>query len=225
MTNINKGTPLFFTMIKIYLTRHSKTQWNEEKRLQGRKDSSLTQEGIENAHALKEYISHMRFDYIYSSPILRAYKTAKIIFDNQNIIQDNRLMEMNFGIFEGQKITDILKENHDLYYQLWHEPEKFTCIPEGESYGQVIERVHSFLKDIQQLPDHSQIMIITHGMYFIVLLATMLGLEKKEFVKLNQKVVDGCSLTCVLYDHGVYTLDFYNECSFLPHIANESFSK
>ena len=144
---------------------------------------------------------------------------------NQNIIQDNRLMEMNFGIFEGQKITDILKENHDLYYQLWHEPEKFTCIPEGESYDQVIERVHSFLKDIQQLPDHSQIMIITHGMYFIVLLATMLGLEKKEFVKLNQKVVDGCSLTCVLYDHGVYTLDFYNECSFLPHIANESFSK
>ncbi len=212
-------------MIKIYLTRHSKTQWNEEKRLQGRKDSPLTQKGIENAIALKKYISHINFDYIYSSPILRAYDTAKLIFDNQDIIQDKRLAEMNFGIFEGQKISDILKKDDKLYYQLWHEPEKFTCIPHGETYDQVIERVHSFLSDIESLPDNSQIMIVTHGMYFIVLLATMLGLEKKDFVKLNQKVVDGCSLTCVLYDQNKYILDFYNECSFLPYVANESFSK
>ena len=41
--------------MKIYLTRHSKTAWNQEKRLQGRCDSPLTQEGEENAKALKDY--------------------------------------------------------------------------------------------------------------------------------------------------------------------------
>lgn len=225
MTNINKGFPLFFTMMKIYLTRHSKTLWNEEKRLQGRQDSPLTQKGIENAQALKKYIQSMSFDYIYSSPILRAYHTAQLVFENQNIIKDDRLVEMNFGDFEGRKISDILKTDYQIYHQLWNEPENFTCIPHGETYDQVIERVHSFLHDLEQLPDQSQVMIVTHGMYFIVLLATMLGLEKKDFVQLNQKVVDGCSLTCVEYHQGIYTLEFYNERSFLPYIANESFSK
>lgn len=212
-------------MIKIFLTRHSQTQWNKEKRLQGRKDSPLTKQGIDNAKALKEYIQNIHFDYVYSSPILRAYHTAKIIFEDQNIIQDDRLMEMNFGDFEGRKISDILKTDYELYYQLWHEPEKFTCIPHGETYDQIIERVTSFLKDIEKLPDHSQVMVVTHGMYFIVLLATMLGLGKKDYIQLNEKVVSGCSLTCVLFQDGKYTLDFYNECSFLPHIANESFAK
>lgn len=212
-------------MIKIYLTRHSKTKWNEEKRLQGRKDSPLTQKGIENALALKKYIQNMQFDFIFSSPIQRAYRTAEIVFENQNIIQDARLSEMNFGDFEGRKISDILKTDDELYHQLWHEPEKFTCIPHGETYDQVIERVTSFLKDIEHLPDQSQVMIVTHGMCFIVLLATMLGLKKKDFIQFNQKVVDGCSLTCVLFEKGKYTLDFYNECSYLPYVANESFAK
>lgn len=212
-------------MLKIYITRHSKTIWNEEKRLQGRQDSPLTQKGIENAQALKKYIQNIHFDYIFSSPIPRAYHTAEIVFENQNIIKDIRLSEMNFGDFEGRKIADILKTDYELYHQLWHEPENFTYIPHGESYDQVIERVRLFLNDLEKLPDQSQIMIVTHGMYFIVLLATMLGLEKKDFIKINQKVVDGCSLTCVNYHQGIYQLEFYNECSYLPHAANESFSK
>lgn len=211
--------------MKIYLTRHSKTVWNEEKRLQGRLDSSLTNQGIENAKALKHYIKDMHFDYVFSSPILRAYKTAQIIFDNQNIIVDNRLSEMNFGDFEGRKISDILKTDKELYEQLWNEPHLFTCIPHGETYDQVIERAQSFLDDLKTYPDNSHIMIITHGMFFIVLLATILGLSKKDFTKLNQKVVDGCSLTCINYENNQYTIENYNDCSFLPYVANESFAK
>lgn len=74
-------------MMKIYLTRHSQTLWNIEKRLQGRKDSPLTNEGKENAKALKQYIQNMYFDYIYSSPIPRAYITAQYVFQD-NIIKD-----------------------------------------------------------------------------------------------------------------------------------------
>ena len=95
--------------MKIYITRHSKTKWNEEKRLQGRKDSPLTKEGIDNAFALKDHLNSFKFDYIYSSPIDRAYHTAQILFDNR-IIKDNRLMEMNFGEFEGKYISELLNE-------------------------------------------------------------------------------------------------------------------
>ena len=211
--------------MKIYLTRHSKTVWNEEKRLQGRLDSPLTNKGIENAYSLKEYIKDMKFDYVFSSPILRAYTTAKILFDERNIIQDERLVEMNFGEFEGKKISEIINNSDKLYYQLWHEPHLFTRIPQGESYDEVIGRVNSFLNDLKQYPNQSNIFIVTHGMFFIVLLATMLGLEKKYYTKINQKVVDGCSLTCVNYENDTFTLEIYNECSFLPYVSKESFAK
>jgi len=211
--------------MKIYLTRHSKTVWNEEKRLQGRLDSPLTKEGLENVFALKKHIQDMHFDYVFSSPIKRAFDTASLLFDETSIIKDERLMEMNFGILEGQKISEILKTNHDLYYDLWHRPEVFTIIPGGESYDDVILRVKNFLNDIQKLDEDSHIMIVTHGMLFIVLLATMLGYEKKDFVLLNQKVVEGCSLTIVTYQNNEFCLEKYNQCDYLPHIMNASFAK
>ena len=42
--------------MKIYITRHSLTAWNEEKRLQGWKDSPLTKQGKEDALKLGEYM-------------------------------------------------------------------------------------------------------------------------------------------------------------------------
>lgn len=163
--------------MKIYLTRHSKTVWNEEKRLQGRKDSPLTIQGQDNALALKKHIQDMTFDYIYSSPIPRAYQTAKIIFDEKYIIKDERLIEMNFGDYEGCLISSL--KDSKTYYQLWHQPELFTRIPHGESYDEVIIRAKSFIDDLKKHNLNDSIMVVTHGMFFIVLLASMLGLEKK----------------------------------------------
>ena len=103
--------------MKIYITRHSKTLWNEQKRLQGRLDSPLTQEGIDNALALKKYLTDnaLQFDCVYSRPIPLAYQTACLLFGQEKVITDDRLMEMNFGVFEGQKIADLLKNQHELY--------------------------------------------------------------------------------------------------------------
>ena len=61
-------------------------------------------------------------------------------------------------------------------------------------------------------------------MFFIVLLACMFHLDKKDYVTINQKVVEGCSLTLVEYD-GDYTLKFYNQHDYLPHVMNTSFAK
>lgn len=210
-------------MMKIYLTRHSQTLWNQEKRLQGRLDSPLTKQGKDNAKALYAYINDKRFDAIYSSPILRAYQTAQIIFPHQTIIQEPLLMEMNFGDFEGCFISKLANEK--LYYQLWHEPENFTCIPHGESYEEVMSRADQFIQQIKKHNVQDCIFVITHGMFFIVLLARMLGYKKKDFTKLNQKVVEGCSLTCVNYENGEFTLEFYNECSYLPYISHVNYAK
>lgn len=209
--------------MNIYITRHSKTVWNQEKRLQGRKDSPLIKEGIENAVALKEYIKDISFDCVFSSPIERAYYTAKLLTDNE-IIKDDRLMEMNFGILEGKKIEDILKEDYEVYNNMWNHPELFERILEGESYDEVRNRLHSFFEDLKT-KDYQNVLIVTHGMCFINMLAYMMKLDRKDFITINQKVVDGCSLTLFQENNGEYKKIFYGKNHFLPHLSNEVFNK
>ena len=104
-------------------------------------------------------------------------------------------------------------------------PEAFTRIQNGESYDDVIARVNSFLNDLSKLPSQSQVLIVTHGMYFIIMLAVMLRLERKDFIQINQKVVEGCSLTCVEYDGQDYQVLSYNQHDYLPYVMNASFAK
>ena len=135
--------------MKITITRHSKTLWNKEKRLQGCKDSPLSPEGMDNILALKEHIKNNHYDAIYSSPIKRAYDTAKLLFDNQPIITDERIREMNFGLLEGQKINEIPEKYKKSYHDLWCHPEISNGIPEGETYDEIEERIKDFLNDLE----------------------------------------------------------------------------
>ena len=63
--------------MKIYITRHSLTAWNEEKRLQGWKDSPLTKQGKEDALKLGEYMKTIHIDQVYSE-LLPQDKVNKV---------------------------------------------------------------------------------------------------------------------------------------------------
>jgi len=96
-------------MLRIYLTRHGETQWNIEKRLQGWKDSELTEKGVNNALKLGERLLNIEFNSIYTSPSQRAYQTAKYVSLGReiSIYTDGNLKELNFGDWEGQKQEEI----------------------------------------------------------------------------------------------------------------------
>ena len=130
--------------MKIFITRHSKTLWNQEKKLQGWKDSPLTKEGINDALLLKKRIKDISIDYCYSSPINRAKQTSEILFDH--VILDDRLKEMNFGIYEGKNIAELL--NDEQYDDLWNHPDDDTRLPGGESYKEVQKRLLDFIDEI-----------------------------------------------------------------------------
>ena len=130
--------------MKIFITRHSKTLWNQEKKLQGWKDSPLTKEGINDALLLKKRIKDISIDYCYSSRINRAKQTSEILFDH--VILDDRLKEMNFGIYEGKNIAELL--NDEQYDDLWNHPDDDTRLPGGESYKEVQKRLLDFIDEI-----------------------------------------------------------------------------
>ena len=87
----------------LYIMRHGKTDWNAMRKLQGRTDIPLNEEGRQMAeHARTEY-ADIHFDICYCSPLIRAKETAEIVLKGRNIpiITDDRLKEMSFGSYEG----------------------------------------------------------------------------------------------------------------------------
>ena len=91
----------------IYIVRHGQTDWNVEGRYQGRKDIELNEVGINQAKQLKEKLSNIKFDIVFSSPLKRAYKTAQIITDHP-IIVDDRLIERSNGDLEGKLKSETI---------------------------------------------------------------------------------------------------------------------
>lgn len=196
-------------MIKFYITRHGLTLWNVEGRLQGRKDSPLQKQGIDDALALKKHLSGIEFSEVYSSPIKRAYDTASLIFDEVKC--DDRLMEMSFGDYEGKKVAS-LKED-PLYINLWQYPDKFTRFNDGESYQEVKDRLESFLNEMIATKD-GNIFICIHGMALTVLLSIFYNEPIKNLTKFNQNILRGGSITVVSYD-GQYHVEVLGDDSFL----------
>ena len=92
--------------------RHGLTNWNKIKKLQGRSDILLAQEGIELAEKVAEGMKDVDIDLVISSPLIRAKQTAEIVMAGRNLpmITDRRIIEMSFGDWEGQSMlqSDVL---------------------------------------------------------------------------------------------------------------------
>lgn len=90
----------------IYIVRHGETDWNVEGRYAGRIDVDINNVGKEQAQKIKEKLKDTDFYKVFSSPLKRAYNTAKIICDN-DIETDDRIIERSNGELEGKLKTEI----------------------------------------------------------------------------------------------------------------------
>lgn len=194
----------------IYLTRHGETEWNIEKRLQGRGDSPLTKYGIQRAKELRDRIKNIDIDVIYSSPIKRALNTANILRGNKNIdiVTDDSLMEMCFGDYEGKKIDIIQKENPSWDINLIMQGNVEICAPNGENLKEVRERISKLMNKIIAENIGKSILIVTHG---ITLKALMYYFKDED---VNSEVMGQATLTKINIDEkNNFYIEFKNDDS------------
>lgn len=135
--------------MRLYLIRHGETALNAKGCYYGRTDAVLSEKGISQARYLKEILKEVSFDYIVASPLVRAYNTAQIVMEEreQEIFGDRRLMEQDFGIFEGMTYKEI-QSNYPKELDAWNEEFSTYRIPKGESFADVRSRTEDFLRDI-----------------------------------------------------------------------------
>jgi very-short-patch-repair endonuclease/broad specificity phosphatase PhoE len=136
---MNSGTPLV-------AIRHAPTEWNAAKRLQGRTDIALSAEGIAAAKAWRADAGWAAYRVI-ASPLKRAQETARLLFPEREIALDPRLMEMDFGSWEGRSLAELretpgaaAKERESLGLDF--------SAPGGETPRQVQARVQPLLNEI-----------------------------------------------------------------------------
>lgn len=95
----------------LYLCRHGETEWNRERRIQGRTDIELSAEGEAQAAALGQFFVRERpkADIIVSSPMKRAQKTAQIVAETLGLpcVTDDDIIEVHTGVFTGKKLNDL----------------------------------------------------------------------------------------------------------------------
>lgn len=138
----------------IYIVRHGQTDWNVCHRYQGRQDIELNEKGIVQAKEIAEKLKTVEFYKVFSSPLKRAYQTAKEIYKGK-IIEDERLLERCNGELEGKTKEEIL--DHIDFNDI-----------NGSGHGiehilKFRNRIYEFLDEVTKKYVNENILIVTHA--------------------------------------------------------------
>ena len=143
--------------MKLYVARHGETPWNAEGKICGRTDLPLNERGQAQASALAERMSEKAIDRIIASPMIRARQTAAAVSEKLGIpVQtDARLIEQDFGIYEGRDRKDpgFLENKRQFAYRY----------PGGESMMDVAFRVYGLLEELKEKHPDENILLVCHG--------------------------------------------------------------
>lgn len=169
------------TCHRVMFLRHGQTDHNVERRVQGSIDIPLNKIGQQQAAAAGEGLARILKDEdvtIISSPLSRAYTTAKAVADRLevSITTDPRLRERGFGRFEGLSATE-LQATYPEEYALW----KNGGAPAGvgiESTADVAARMsEAVLQYADRLPSASILLVVAHGSAITQTLRHLLGVS------------------------------------------------
>ena len=143
--------------MKLYVVRHGETLENANNCLVGRLNSSLTEEGINQAKKVSEYFKDKNIDLIVSSPLDRCKQTSEII-SNENIpiIYSDSLLGRDHGEFTGKPKESI---NFDEYWNY----NKNIKYEKAESVKDLYNRVAKLVEEIKEKYYDKNIIIVTHS--------------------------------------------------------------
>ena len=160
-----------FDWPELYFIRHGETSWNAEGRYQGSKDIPLNDTGRaqadRNGQLLKRLLQRAgrnseEFDW-YVSPLSRTRETMERVQSAfrdtppAKVAPDDRLIEISFGIYEGQLHTDLAASAMPIAGErdasFW-----YFRPPEGESYDDLATRITAFGRALPR-----RAIIVSHG--------------------------------------------------------------
>ena len=202
-------------MTEIILARHGETEWNVAEVFRGRIDIELNETGVKQAELLAEYLSGVKVDAIYSSPLKRVLKTAEEIASH-NRLEINiapGLIDFDYGEWQGLSHQEVKDKYKELYIEWINHPEQVK-MPTGESLDDVRKRAMVVVDDVIYRYKGT-VVLVSHRVVNKVLICALLGLGNSHFWNIKQ---DTCGITTFAYEKGQFILTKHNDTSYLKPI-------
>lgn len=207
---------------EIYLLRHGETGLNRKRVYFGHLDTSMTDLGRESIRHVSESF-YGSLDVVICSDLDRCQESASIFTKEKNIkrVLDDRLRELDFGVFEGRSYQDLVAEFPDESKAFFSGDHEFM-IPAGESIGMLFERTTELFEEVVETYKGKSILLSTHGGPIRAILSRYLAGDEKAYWKF---AVDHASLTKLVYEDGFVYLEYMGRGSKIKPIETRAFDK
>jgi broad specificity phosphatase PhoE len=192
--------------MELIIVRHGETIWNREGRVQGFSDMDLSDAGVHQARQLALSLKDAPILSIYSSPLIRAQKTARIINEYHQVPLhiEPGLMEMDQGDFEGLTFQELMACEKD-FLQKWMSDPASVQMPNGESFIELQDRAWKVIEDI--IGKSRNALVVSHNFTIAAILCKIKNISLSKF---KQVCVDTASRTIVRYDNGEASIELFN---------------
>ncbi len=182
-------------MTKVYVVRHPEAQGNVERFFQGSTNCDVTELGKKQLEFLSERFKSIHLDSIYSSPLIRAYKTAEAInkYHNLKIIKDKNIAEIDGGDLEGMHYKDIYTSLPEIY-DMWENKPYLFEFKNAESMRHFHKRVVNEIISIAKKNKDKTAAVATHGCAIRSIVCFAKGLDITDLKKIDYSPNTGVSL-------------------------------
>ena len=183
----------------LYLLRHGEIAGSEKKRYIGQTDVPLSSKGLRQATWWKRELSHIKFEKVYSSNLIRALDTARIVSGLPDLdIQTMALLrEINLGDWDGKGMENIKTRFPDAWQERGRHIDTFQT-PGGESFQDLHERVIPVFEKIV-LEALGDVLVVAHAGVNRIILCHVLKKPIKELFSIPQ---DYAALNLIEYQEG-----------------------
>lgn len=156
----------------LYLLRHGETEWSRTGQHTSRTDIPLTGNGERRARDAGTMLAGLRADrplaLVLSSPRQRAVRTAELAGLTVTEVTED-VAEWDYGEYEGLSTPKIRETVPG--WTVWTHPS-----PGGESASEVGARAAAAVSRVRALLPEGDVILVGHGHFSRVLVATWLGL-------------------------------------------------
>ncbi len=170
--NLSDGETLLSTV------RHGLTELNRDKRVGGRVDVPLIEEGRRQAREARETFDGTPFDVVVSSPLSRALETAEIVagIRRGDIVIEELCTERSFGEMEGLAAALVRERLPQVHYTRVGDIAYSLNPPGGETFEELHERARRFLEYILESHGGRKVLLFAHENFLQQLHGVIRGL-------------------------------------------------
>ncbi|PFC90342.1 histidine phosphatase family protein [Bacillus anthracis] len=216
-------------VVTLYVTRHGKTILNTNHRAQGWADSPLVEKGVEVASNLGMGLKDIYFTSVYSSDSGRAIETANLVlkYSEQSKLKLEKrkdLRELNFGIFEGEKLEnmwdvvgkaagvaspeELMKFSIQEVIDLIRAADPTKQAENWELFSTRIKAEIDKISEEAAKDGGGNVLVVVHGL----LITTLIEMLDSSKTKLG---VENASVTKIVYQDGTYTVESVGDMSYV----------